>query len=871
MSSNKPTLLEQYQAIKRKHKNHLLFFRLGDFYELFGQDAEVVSRELQLTLTKRDFSKENTMPMCGVPFHSADPYIKKLVERGYKVAICEQMEDAADKKSHKELISREVIRVVTPGTITDGNMLDSGKNNYICSLYISGNRFGIVFADISTGTVYATQKEKEDISAGIIDEFDRFMPAEILFNDAFVDLTKVAKYLKNNLRCTAELIDDSEYDSERAKEVIQKQFDRQAESCGIYDFSLTCFALGALLEYLHKTQKEGSHRLIDLTIYSDDQYMTLDMTARRNLELTQTIRTEEKRGSLLGVLDRTKTAMGKRLMRQCIEQPLANPAKILRRQDAIAELIKQYVVCQNIVLILNSIFDLERLMTRVVYRSVTPRELKSLSYTAGHIPKLKSLMSKFKSPLLQEINQNIGDMEDIHRLIENAIVDDPPSIIKDGGFIKEGFNQELDELRGIRENGRSILVEMEEKEKQKTGIKKLKIGYNRVFGYYIEVTNPYKDQVPPHYLRKQTLANCERYITEELKQYEHKILVSHERALLLEAKIFEDLRRYVAERLGSIQETAGAVAMLDVLCSFASVSQRNRYVRPEIIDTGEIIIKDGRHPVVETTSELPFVANDTKLDMKQNLLALITGPNMAGKSTYMRQVALIVLMAQIGCFVPAASAKISLVDKIFTRIGASDDLSAGQSTFMVEMSEVANILQNATPRSLILLDEIGRGTSTFDGMSIAQAVVEYIVNTSKIRAKTLFATHYHELTTMQDEIPCIQNYNIAVRKRGDDIIFLRKIVKGATDDSYGIAVAKLAGIPGKVIKRANEILEKLEANRGIPPKEKKAEEEQEDAIQIRLDDGKEAAMVQKMQDISWETLTPLEAMNMLVELKNLAE
>lgn len=869
--ASKSTMMQQYHAIKDKHKNHILFFRLGDFYEMFEEDAITASKELQLTLTKREFSKGNDVPMCGVPFHNADPYIKKLVKRGYKVAICEQMEQTGSK-SGQSLVSREVIRVVTPGTIADGNMLDSEKNNYICSLFVKGNKFGIAFADISTGVVFATQKEKEDISAGIIDEFDRFAPAELLFNDEFVELVSVGRYIRNNLKCTAELFDESGYKIEIAKKEIDKQFGRQADDCNIYDWDFACLALGRLLIYLQSTQKEGVKRLVDLSTYTDEQYMMLDMNARRNLELTQTIRTEEKRGSLLGVLDRTKTAMGKRLMRQCIEQPLANPTKILRRQDAVEELCKKYVECRSLVEILSDVFDLERLMTRVMYGSVTPRELNSLSYTAGKIPKLKEVLSKFSAPLLNEINENIGDMEDIHRLIENAIVPDPPAAIKEGGFIKKGFNEELDRLRGIRENGKSILMELEEQEKERTGIKKLKIGYNRVFGYYIEVTNPYKSMVPDHYVRKQTLAGCERYITDELKKSEHEILASNERAIAIELKIYEDLRRYVAERLNAIQATAGAVAMLDVICSFASVSQENHYVRPDILNSGEIIIKDGRHPVVETMLDLPFVSNDVQLDTKQHLLALITGPNMAGKSTYMRQVALIVLMAQIGCFVPAASAKISLVDKIFTRVGASDDLAAGQSTFMVEMSEVANILQNATPHSLIILDEIGRGTSTFDGMSIARAVVEYIVNTKRIRAKTLFATHYHELTSLEDEIPCIQNYNIAVKKRGEDIIFLRKIVKGATDDSYGIDVAKLAGLPSSVIKRANEILEELESKNGRPQVKKVIEEDKaEESIQIRFDDGKQAAMVQKMQDVCLDTLTPLEAMNMLAELKKIAE
>lgn len=861
------SMMDQYDDIKAKHRNHLLFYRLGDFYELFKEDAEIASRELELTLTARNSANKERVPMCGVPYHSAELHIKRLIQKGYKVAICEQIEDPSKVKG---LVSREVVRIITPGTITDDGMLDSFKNNYICSIYVEEEQFGISFADISTGKVLSTQVKSSNVTQSIIDELDRYRPAEILFNEPFVELIEVANHMKRNMKCTGELLGNEHYILSSSLKKIQKQFGDNIKDKGLEYRSLIALSLGALLDYLEQTQKQGVKRLIDLEIYEEEQFMILDITARKNLELLQTYRSGDKQGSLLGVLDKTNTAMGKRLIRQYLERPLLNLSTILKRQSAVAALIQNPVACDDISDSLSDIHDLERLMTKVMYGSVNPREIKSLSATAGKVPSIKRQLGKIDDPMLNELNQKISDMSDIHQLIENAVKDEPPISLKDGGVIRDGFNKELDELRNIDRNGRDYISEIEKREKERTGIKKLKIGYNRVFGYYIEIANSYKDMVPKEYIRKQTLSNCERYIIEELKEYEHKVLFATERSILMEQAIFEELRQYLSERLSSIQETAEAIAVLDVIHSFAVIAMEYHYVCPQINMEGVIDIKDGRHPVVEANMDMPFVPNDTLLDGGKNLMMLITGPNMAGKSTYMRQVALIALMAQMGSFVPASSANLPLIDRIFTRVGASDDLSSGQSTFMVEMSEVADILKKATPNSLIILDEIGRGTSTFDGMSIAQAVIEYLLETKALHAKTLFATHYHELTVLERQFHSIHNFSIAVKKRGDDITFLRKIIPGGADDSYGIAVAKLAGIPNEVIQRAKVILYELEKNQAKVKATKKDDFIPEDTVEIAFEKEKQNDLIKKVREIPLDTLTPIEALNTLFELRKIA-
>lgn len=858
-------MMQQYNKIKESHKDHVLLFRLGDFYEMFFDDAINISKELGLVLTGRDCGVGERAPMCGIPCHSVDDYIKQLLEKGYKVAICEQLEDPENAKG---LVSRDVVRVITPGTISESDMLNDDTNNYICSINRKENDFGICFADISTGVVHATEISSDNLVLDIINEIEKFSPSEILYNMDFVDLTEVGKYINTKMRCTGELIDDEEYDLEKAKKLAFDRFGETFTKSPIADFPLALSALGVLLNYLIDTQKDGVLRVVNLNYYSERQFMGLDLSARHSLELVKTMRMGEKKGSLLHTLDRTKTSMGKRLMRKSIEQPLIQKSQILSRQDAVEALFKQPVCRDEIINTLSDVRDLERLMTKVFYNSITPHDMISLCITIGTFPSIKRLLSTFENPLLKKLNNKISDLNEIHSLIENAIDFDAPATLKEGGVIKKGFNDELDELRDITKNGRSYITQMETREKKRTGIKSLKIRFNKVFGYYIEVTKTNLDQVPEDYIRKQTLANSERYFTNELKEYEQKILTADERSLALEHEIYSFVRKSVAEYIIPIQNSAEAVSILDVLCSFAKVSQECNYVRPEIVTDGDIIIRDGRHPVVESFSDRPFVPNDTKLDLTSNKMMVITGPNMAGKSTYMRQIALIVIMAQIGCFVPASYAKISIVDKIFTRIGASDDLAAGQSTFMIEMNEMAGILKFATPNSLVILDEVGRGTSTFDGMSIAKAAAEYIVKEKSLGCKTLFATHYHELTSLEEQLPGVVNYNIAVKKRGDEITFLRKIVRGGVDDSYGVAVAKLAGLPDAVIDRANEILKELESESYT----KRAETKDiitDIPINLKIEEPNEYKAIQKLKEISTDTLTPIEAMNILFELQKM--
>jgi len=855
-------MMAQYFEIKEQHKDHILFFRLGDFYEMFYEDAKIASRELELVLTGRDCGQEERAPMCGVPFHSCDSYIARLIKKGYKVAICEQVEDP---KLVKGLVKRDVVRVITPGTLVEANMLDEGVNNYIASVFIGEKGIGLAFADISTGQIFVTNLNADSI-AQLKNELSKFYPSEIVFNEKLLSFSDIGSFIKDRLRCCADLIEDEQYEQKTVLKLIIDQFGEKAvaEGGAAADADIM-YALGGLLGYLHRTQKNGVERLIALERYDGERYMTLDATARRNLELTQTMRSGEKRGSLLWVIDKTKTAMGKRLLRRYLEQPLCNPIIIEKRLNAVDEIKSDTMLRLDLTDILSSVHDMERLLTRIVCQMSNPREYVSFASTLRTLPKLIEKISGCKSRYLCDIAASIDPMEDIEKLITSAIEDEPPAMTKEGWFIRKGYNEELDDIRSLLTNTKEYLAQIEAQERERTGIKNLKIGFNKVFGYYIEITNSYKDMTPPEYIRKQTLANCERYITQQLKDLEDKILSSKERVIAIELRLYDELREKIASQTERIQRTADAVAKLDLFTGFATLAVENNYCRPQISTDGVIDIADGRHPVVEQLlgQSQRFVANDCLLDNNFNQIAIITGPNMAGKSTYIRQVALIVLMAQIGCFVPASSAHIGIVDGIFTRVGASDDLSTGQSTFMVEMNEVAQILKNATADSLLILDEVGRGTSTFDGMSIARAMIEYIADRKKIGAKTLFATHYHELTDLEQLLPCVKNYNTAVKKRGEDITFLRRIIPGAVDDSYGVEVSKLAGIPDWIIKRAHEILSDLEHNRPVSAIENKSATEFE--MQMTL--GADSAVETALKKLDLNTLTPLEALNKLYELK----
>ncbi len=865
-------MMQQYQRIKEQHKDHILFFRLGDFYEMFFDDAVLASRELELVLTGRDCGQEERAPMCGVPYHSCEAYIARLVKKGYKVAICEQMEDPSLAKG---IVQRDVIRVVTPGTVIENSMLNEARNNYICMIFMQDNCAGAAFSDISTGEINLIELSGDDIVAAVMSEVGRFSPSEVLLSEAAGAQKTLGAFLKNKLDCMADILAADYFELKRCESGILAHFKKESLSLlDLQDKPCAVVALGALLRYLTEMQKNGLERLITLNLYGESQYMNLDITARQNLELTETMRTKDKKGTLLWVLDQTKTAMGKRLIRSYIEQPLLNPATVSKRLNAVEELYNDSILLNDVRDMLGGIYDLERIMTRIVYGSASARELKSLSYTAQSLPALKERLAGVGSRLLQEICTQLDTLDDIRELIETAITDDPPATAKDGGVIKAGYSREVDEYREIIQNSKAYIAEIEQKEKERTGIKTLKIGYNKVFGYYLEVSRSYAGQVPDEYIRKQTLSNGERYITEELKTLEAKVLGASERIIALEAQLFTEVKSKIAAELPRIQYTARAIARLDVFASFATVSQSMGYTRPDVDLSGEIILEDSRHPVVEAilSGGALFVSNSVHLDLDKNRIAVITGPNMAGKSTYMRQVALIVLMAQIGCFVPAKSAKIGIVDSIFTRVGASDDLSTGQSTFMVEMNEVAHILKNATAKSLIILDEIGRGTSTYDGMSIARAVIEHIADKRRLGAKTLFATHYHELTELEDTVDGVLNYNIAVKKRGDDITFLRRIVRGGADDSYGIEVSKLAGIPEPVIARAKEILKSLENGDMVKVKKsiRKEEETAEAAfMQTSLTSNANDELIEKLRQIDVNTLTPIEALNTLYHIKSM--
>ena len=860
-------MMKQYMEIKKQNMDAILFYRLGDFYEMFFDDAKIASQELELILTGRDCGLEERAPMCGVPFHSCETYIARLVANGHKVAICEQTEDPAQAKG---LVRREVVRVITSGTVIESSMLDEGKNNYLCVICERKNGTGLCFADCSTGEFYATHITGDEVTGRVINELGRFRPSEILMNEAAQHDNVLSEFVRARLQLPRQYLPEERFDEIEAEAVLLDQFGApDLLSLGLADQPETVAAAACLLAYLRQTQMTGLDRFRRPEVYSDVQYMQLDLTARRNLELLETMRNKEKRGSLLGVLDVTRTAMGKRLIRTWIERPLLNPAPISRRQNAVDELVHGTMLRSELRECLSSIYDLERIMTRVVYGSANAKELRSLHQTIVNLQPIKQMLADAQSAMLSDIEKTIDPLDDVRDLIDRAIVEEPPFSVREGGMIREGYNAEIDELNFEMTDGKGFITRIEAQEKEATGIKTLKVRYNRVFGYYIEVSKSFTHQVPEHYIRKQTLANAERYITGELKELEARVLGAKDRVVALEYQLFNEVREYVAAQLHRIQLTAQAVARLDVLCSFAEVAVKRKYSRPIVDNSGMIQIKNGRHPVVESLQDAPFVPNDTFLDNHDNRVAVITGPNMAGKSTFMRQTALIVLMAQIGCFVPAETATIGVCDRIFTRVGASDDLASGQSTFMLEMSEVANILHNATSKSLIVFDEIGRGTSTFDGMSIARAVLEYVVDRKKIGAKTLFATHYHELTVMEQELQGVKNYNIAVKKRGDDITFLRRIVRGPADDSYGIEVAKLAGIPEAVVTRAKEILKSLdEEGVAVPGDTRKrfAEEEVADSFQMSLLPMAQNSVVDRLRGLDVNTLTPIEAMQTLYEL-----
>ena len=854
-------MMQQYFEIKNQYEGYLLFYRLGDFYEMFFDDALTASRELELTLTGRDCGEAERAPMCGVPFHSAEGYIAKLIDKGYKVAICEQVEDPATAKG---LVKRDVVRIITPGTVLEAQMLTEGANNFLCSLCFSDNGAGLCFADISTGQIYATDFDGKNALTEIQNELATYQPSEVLINVPLETMPSLSEFIRTRI---GSMVEDrrahffepiaSTVAAERHFAGILRDEDKQKKPL--------IYALGAIISYIAETQRSDMSYIKDLNIYETNRYMQIDYSTRRNLELTETMRTKEKKGSLLWVLDKTKSAAGARMLKMWIEHPLLSVSEILRRQNAVTELFESYMLREDIADLMDGVLDLERLVARVVFGSANARDLRAICSTLSVVPKVKEILSSCQGNELITLRNQLDTLEDITSLINNAIVAEPPFSVREGGMIAEGYDKDVDELRKILGGGKEWLEQIAEKEREATGIKTLKIGNNRVFGYYIEVSKSFMDQVPPHYIRKQTLANGERYITEELKEIESTVLGAGDRLAALEYDLFSQVRALVAAAAPRIQSTASLLAKLDVYCSLASVAAKNNYVCPSINDSKMIEIRDGRHPVVELfVKDSYFVPNDTHLDMKNSRLMIITGPNMAGKSTYMRQVAIISIMMQIGSYVPASAADICVVDRVFTRVGASDDLASGQSTFMLEMTEVATILRSATKNSLIIYDEVGRGTSTFDGMSIARAIVEY-TQSKKVGAKTLFATHYHELTSLADELDGVVNYNIAARKRGDGIVFLRKIVPGGTDDSYGIEVAKLAGIPNEVITRAKVILAETEA-RARAMKDNEIEITDED-IAITLDDCINDSVIDDIRAADLNNMSPFEAMALLNELQ----
>ena len=861
-------MMQQYLDIKNQYKDCIMFYRVGDFYEMFFDDALTASKALEITLTGKDCGQEERAPMCGVPYHAYEVYANRLIEQGYKVAICEQVEDP---KQAKGLVKRDVIQIITPGTNLSTQNLKEGQNNYIMSIYAFDNAYGIAVADITTGearTCQVTSQEK------CKDEINKYQPSEIICNETLLCQDWDWDYYRERLHITISAIDDWHFNEEQAENCLLKHFKvRSLEALGLKDRSLTVIASGALMEYLIETQKSSLEHMNRLELYAVDDYMILDSSTRRNLELTETLRDKEKRGSLLWVLDKTKTAMGARLLRTYIEQPLIRKDRIEERLDAIEQLNREAINREELREYLNPIYDLERLMTRISLKTANPRDLISFKTSLSYLPYIRQLLAGYPSGLLHQIYEDLDGLEDIHQLLEDSIIEDPPLQIKEGGIIKDGYLEHIDELKHAKTDGKQWLAELETKERETSGIKNLKIKYNKVFGYYFDVTNSYKELVPEHFIRKQTLANSERYTTEELDKLADTILGSEDKLCALEYETFCDIREKISGEIKRVQRTAHAVAMLDVMASLAYVTEQNHYIRPVMNEEGRLKIQGGRHPVVEKMipNDL-FIRNDTELDINENRIAIITGPNMAGKSTYMRQTALIVLLAQMGCYVPADQADIGIVDRIFTRVGASDDLASGQSTFMVEMSEVANILRNATVNSLLILDEIGRGTSTYDGLSIAWSVVEYISNFHRLGAKTLFATHYHELTELEGQLPGVHNYCIAVKEQGDDIVFLRKIMRGGADRSYGIQVAKLAGLPQDVIERANEILSELLDEHDLAGKGKKVTvakpKKKEEPKQLSFfANPMEQEVVAEIQSLDLSNMTPMKALVYLSELQ----
>lgn len=869
-------MMQKYVETKEQYKDCILFYRLGDFYEMFFDDAITASKELEITLTGKECGLSERAPMCGIPYHSVDTYLNKLVALGHKVAICEQVEDP---KLAKGLVKREVVRIVTPGTNISTSALDETKNNYLMAIVYVDNKFGISVSDISTGAYFMTEVDTVRV---LLDEINRFTPTEIICNASVLLSGLDMDDLKNRLGITISTLDSWYFDEELCVRALKEHFKvMDLSGLGLADYDSGVIAAGSLMQYLMETQKNSLSQLTTITPYSTNKFMVIDTSTRRNLELTETLREKQKRGSLLWVLDKTKTAMGARLLRSSIEQPLIDKDEIEKRQNAIEEINDELITRDEIREYLNPIYDLERLISRIAYKSANPRDLVAFKNSLEMLPHIKNLLKSYKCSLLSGIYSEFDELEDIYDIIQKAIIDDPPIAVKEGGIIKEGYSEEIDKLRNAKTDGKTWLADLETRERERTGIKTLKVKYNKVFGYCIEVTNSFKDNVPDDYTRKQTLTNAERYITPELKELEDIILGAEEKLYTLEYNIFSEIRDSIAGEIIRIQKTAKNVAEIDMFCSLAFVAEHSNFVKPKINEKGVIDIKNGRHPVVEKMMQgNMFVANDTLLDNGKNRISIITGPNMAGKSTYMRQTALIVLMAQIGSFVPASSANIGICDRIFTRVGASDDLSSGQSTFMVEMTEVANILRNATSDSLLILDEIGRGTSTFDGLSIAWAVVEHISNPKLLGAKALFATHYHELTELEGTLDNVNNYCIAVKEQGDDIVFLRKIVKGGADKSYGIQVAKLAGIPDSVIQRAKEIVNELsDADISVKAKEiadstsrPKKNEYLKDNVEMTqmslFDTVNDNEIIEEIKNLDIGRMTPVDALNELYKMQN---
>lgn len=868
-------MMQNYLATKEEYKDCVLFYRVGDFYEMFYDDAKMVSEELELTLTGKECGLQERAPMCGIPFHAADTYITKLIALGHKVAICEQVEDP---KLAKGLVKREVIRVVTPGTVISQEELDETRNNYLMCIVCTSDRYGMSIADISTGQCLVSET---DTAQKLKDEIQKFMPSEIICNQSLMVSGLDIEDLRTRLRISVSALDDYYFDDDSCQKILKKHFHVSSlKGLGLDDFSCGTIAAGALFQYLYETQKNNMEQMTSITPYFSDRFMLLDSSTRRNLELVETLREKQKKGSLLGVLDRTKTAMGARMLRSIIEQPLINKEEIEKRLTAVEELTGMPMIRDEIREYLQPVYDLERLSSRIAYQTANPRDLIAFKSSLQMLPFIRQLLTGFQGDLLKNVQNDLDPLEDLFHAIDDAIIDDPPMAMKDGGIIKDGYNEQVDKYRAAKKDGQKWLSDLEAEEREKTGIRTLRVKYSRVFGYCIEVTNSFKDKVPDYYQRKQTLTGSERYSTDKLRQIEEQITGAEDRLGSLEYELFSDIRDTIGKNVARVQRTARAIACLDVFCSFSYVAERNRYVRPKLNKGGKIDIRDGRHPVVEKMipDEL-FISNDTYLDQQEHRVAIITGPNMAGKSTYMRQTALIVLMAQIGSFVPASSANIGLVDRIFTRVGASDDLASGQSTFMVEMSEVANILRNATSDSLLILDEIGRGTSTFDGLSLAWAITEFVADPKKIGAKTLFATHFHELTELEGKIAGVNNYCVAVKEKGDGIVFLRKIVKGGADKSYGIQVARLAGVPEAVLARAKEILDQLSdaditaAIKNLTEsRAKKSRPHHYDTVDMQqmslFDTTDNDKIINEIREIDISTMTPLDALNMLNHLQN---